>query len=169
MRRFSVSMILLAGLVSVVLLGGCGSEPAPPQTAEGDFKDFTLKDLSNNDVSLKDFEGKVIMLNFFATWCPPCRHEIPDFVELYNEYKDEGFVIIGVAQDREGLSAVKPFAQKYNITYPVLIEDGSANKLYGPIRAIPTTLIIDREGNIANKFIGSKEKSVFEGEIKKLF
>ena len=169
MGRFSASMILLAGLISVAILGGCGSESVTPQAAEGDFKDFTLKDLSNKDVSLSDFEGKVIILNFFATWCPPCRHEVPDFVELYNEYNDDGLVIIGVAQDREGVSAVKPFAEKNNITYPVLIDDGSASKLYGPIRAIPTTLIIDREGNIANKFIGFREKSIFESEIKKLF
>ena len=169
MKRFSALSILLAILIGMTFLTGCGSDSATPQAAEGTFKDFTLKDIDGNEVSLSNFKGKVIILNFFATWCPPCRHEVPDFVEIYNEYKDDGLVIVGIAQDREGVSTVKPFAQKNNITYPVLVEDGSANKIYGPIRAIPTTLILDKEGNIVNKFIGFREKSVFESEIKKLF
>lgn len=137
--------------------------------AAGSAPDFTLPDIDGKNVSLTDFSGKVIILDFWATWCSPCRSEIPHFVELYNTYKDKGLVIIGIDVDsREDSSVLKPFAAKYGITYPLLLGTEQVENLYGGIQSIPTTFIIDRNGDTTQKFVGAKGKSVFEEEILKL-
>ncbi|MFH1288443.1 MAG: redoxin domain-containing protein [bacterium] len=139
---------------------GPQTEPAP---------NFTLPDIDGKNVSLTDFSGKVIILDFWATWCPPCRSEIPHFVELYDTYKDKGLVIIGIDVDpKENASVLKPFAAQYGITYPLLLGTEQVENLYGGIQYIPTTFIIDRNGNIIQEFVGGKAKSVFEEAILKL-
>ena len=135
----------------------------------GTAQDFSLPDIDGNNVSLTDFSGKVIILNFWATWCPPCRTEIPHFVELYDTYKDEGLVIIGIDVDpTETPDVLKPFAAQYGIIYPLLLGTKQVESQYGGIQSIPTTFIIDRNGDIIQKYIGSRSKSVFEQEILKL-
>jgi len=109
--------------------------------------DFTLLDLDDNEVSLSDFKGKIVVINFWSTGCPPCRAEIPDFVEAYNEYKDRGVQFIGVGLDNaENLRA---FAEEYNISYPILI-DGSIDTISGKwrINFIPTTYIVNENGKV---------------------
>lgn len=130
---------------------------------------FELKDLDGKVYHLSDFKGKVVILDFWDTWCPPCRQEIPGFVELHNEYKDKDFVMIGVAFARDGEDAVRDFMKEYKIEYVNLIGDQKVVDGYGGIRSIPTTFVIDKKGNIAQKHIGYKPKSVFEEEIKALF
>jgi peroxiredoxin len=136
-----------------------GGKPAPS---------FTLQDLNGKQVSLSDFEAKVVILDFWATWCGPCVVEIPHFVELYEQYKDQGFAMVGISVDRKGASVVKSFAQKHQVNYPILMTDGQVEKAYGDITGIPTTFVIDSAGKIRRKYVGYRDKAVFEADIKAL-
>lgn len=130
--------------------------------------DFMLFDIHGSERRLADFKGKVVILDFWATWCPPCKAEIPHFIELYNEYKDEGLEIIGVSLDRNAGRVVGPFTEENGINYTVLLGDRDITDLYGGIISIPTTFIIDREGGIRKKYIGYRDKYEFESAIKEL-
>jgi len=133
--------------------------------SEGEKKapDFSLRDLNNKVVRLSNYKGKVVVLDFFATWCPPCRAEIPEFVELVNDYGDKNLAIIGISIERgENIKALKQFANDYKINYPTLVDDGIVSVKYGPISGIPTTFIIDKKGNIVEKIIGARKKAYFE-------
>ena len=150
----------------------------PPQTsvqtvanATGDVKAaplWELKDLDGKTVKLSDFKGKVVLLNFWATWCPPCRQEIPDLVALQNQYKDQGLVVIGVSVDQNGPAAVKSFATRMKINYPIVMGDEKTAVAYGNIEAIPTTFFIDRAGNVAGAHRGGATQSMFEEAVKPL-
>jgi cytochrome c biogenesis protein CcmG/thiol:disulfide interchange protein DsbE len=109
-------------------------------------------DLDGNEISLSDFNGKVLILNFWATWCPPCREEIPDFVEVYNEYESEDVQFIGVSN--EDISTLRSFVEDYNISYPILIDDENIMGKWG-ISAIPTTFVFDKDGQIISKSVGT--------------
>ncbi|MBM3839549.1 MAG: TlpA family protein disulfide reductase [Verrucomicrobia bacterium] len=127
-----------------------------------------LKDVDGKPVKSSDFAGKVVILDFWATWCGPCRQEIPGFVELQKQYGKEGLVIVGVSLDDQGPKIVKPFMKKYEINYPIVMDDGKTADLFGGVEAIPTTFVIDREGKIAHKHVGYAPKNQFEKEIKAL-
>ncbi len=146
-------------LLSIFVLSACSGTLGIASAAP----DLNLRDMNGNIVQLSDFKGKVIILNFFATWCPPCRQEIPDFVELQRQYGDRGFVMIGVSLS--SLEDLRPFAEKLGINYIVLIADRHATTAYGPIRSIPMTYIIGKDFKIAEKYIGSRPKEVFENDI----
>jgi len=130
--------------------------------------DFTLKDISGNERMLSDFSGKVVILDFWATWCPPCKAEIPHFVELYDAHKDEGLEIIGVSLDRNAEKVVGAFAEENKVNYTLLVGDNHVTDLYGGIMSIPTTFVIDRDGRITKRFVGYRDKEVFEEAIKEL-
>ncbi len=177
-------------LVLIFIIGGCKknkTEPAQQTKDETEIKPtqpvadstpsttggkpapaFTLQDLNGKNVSLADFRGKVVILDFWATWCPPCVKEIPHFIELYEQYKDKGFAMVGISLDQAGISVVKSFAQKFQINYPILMTDGRVDKAYGGIQSIPTTFVIDSAGNISKKYVGYIDKAVFENDIKAL-
>lgn len=138
----------------------------PPRAAAGMAPAFTLFDISGKPVSLADFRGKVVVLDFWATWCPPCRREIPDFIRLQNEYGSRGLQIVGLALDEP--EKVQAFAAQNGMNYPVLLGTDDVSMKYGGIESIPTTFIIDRQGRIVNKFVGFRTKAEFEEEIKKL-
>jgi cytochrome c biogenesis protein CcmG/thiol:disulfide interchange protein DsbE len=131
--------------------------------------DFTMKDLEGKDVSLSSYKGKVILLNFWATWCGPCKAEIPGFVELQNQYGKDGLVVVGYSVDDEAPKA-KAFASEYKMNYPVLLGLGreDVQDAYGPIWGIPASFIISREGKVCQKHLGIAPKAVFEKEIKAL-
>ena len=150
--------------LAIFMLSACSQGSAIEVGASA--PDFSLVDINGNTVSLSAFNGKVIILDFFASWCPPCRQEIPGFIELEKTYGAEGFAMIGVSV--EGADAAKKFAGKMDINYPILVDDGKVSKAYGPIRSIPTTFIIDKSGKIVKMYIGSREKAVFEADIKEL-
>ncbi len=129
---------------------------------------FALKDVNGDVVFLSDFSGKVVIIDFWATWCPPCKMEIPHFQSLYEEYASKGLVVIGIALDQGGIGVVEPFVKANGVTYPVLMGDQSVANSYGGIRGIPTTFIVDRNGNIVTKIVGYRDKAFFEENIKKL-
>ena len=130
--------------------------------------DFTIKDLDGKDVSLTSFKGKVILLNFWATWCGPCKAEIPGFVDLQNTYKND-LVVIGYSVDDKPEQA-RAFANQYKMNYPILLGDGreDVQDSYGPIWGIPASFIISRDGKVCKKHLGIAPKAVFEKEIKAL-
>jgi len=130
--------------------------------------DFTLKTIYEEEFHLYDYIGNVIIIDFWDTWCPPCRREIPHFIELYNKYKDKGLLIIGIAFAREGIEKVKSFVDEEGINYPILIANSEVEKAYGGITAIPTTFIINKNGEILEKIVGYRDKEFFEEKIKKL-
>lgn len=136
---------------------------------------FELVDLNGNKVSLSDFTGKVVLLNFWATWCPPCRAEIPHFIEFQDKYSEKGFITLGVSLDQKDAGFVKNFVMKNGINYPVMMQDNSITGTYQKFidssmrGSIPFTFIIDREGYIAKTYVGSREKGVFERDILEVF
>ncbi|MCX5687954.1 MAG: redoxin domain-containing protein [Candidatus Omnitrophica bacterium] len=130
--------------------------------------EFSLKDINGAEKKLSDFKGKVVIIDFWATWCPPCRNEIPHFVSLYNQYKGQGLEIIGVALDQNPGGVLPGFIKDNSINYIILVGNNKVSDLYGGISAIPTTFIIDRNGNIIKKYIGYNEREVFESQIKEL-
>lgn len=129
--------------------------------------DFNLISLNNNEIKLSNYKDKIIILDFWATWCPPCRAEIPHFIELYKKYKEQGLMIIGVATSDEKYK-VKEFVKNFKINYPVVMADEKILQNFGDIRGLPTTFIIDKEGNIREKFVGYRPKEVFEEIFLKL-
>ncbi|MBU2563181.1 MAG: TlpA family protein disulfide reductase [Actinobacteria bacterium] len=143
-------------IISFFIFTGCKSS----------YGDFTLMDLDGNEISLSDFNKKVLILNFWATWCPPCREEIPDFVEVYNEYESKDVQFIGVSN--EDISTLKSFVENYDISYPILIDDANIMGKWG-IRAIPTTFVFDKNGQIIFKNVGmmtgEQLKNIIEDEL----
>ncbi len=127
---------------------------------------LSLQDLEGNIINLSDYKGRIIILDFFATWCPPCKQEIPDFIELQDKYGGGRFTVIGISLSK--MSDTKKFARDLGINYPVLIENGQGAGAYGPIRSVPTTLIIDQKSNVVKQYIGYKSKETFEADIKLL-
>ena len=131
--------------------------------------DFVLKDINGRDVALSAYKGKVVILDFWATWCPPCKIEIPNFVELYKKYQSRGFVMLGVSVD-DPISTLKPFAKKFKMNYPVLIgiDRDDIKAAFGPIHGFPTSFIIGRDGTICSQHTGFVPKEQFERAIKAL-
>lgn len=130
--------------------------------------DFTLIDSEGKTIKLSDFRGKVVILDFWATWCGPCRMEIPGYVKLYDKYKDQGLQIIGVSLDQDGWTPVRPFMQQYNIDYPIVLGNNQIVAAYGGINAIPTTFLINKEGQVVTKKIGYKPIEFFEQNLSEL-
>lgn len=126
---------------------------------------WAMRDLSGKFVKSEEFKGKVVILDFWATWCPPCRAEIPGFVDLYKRYAEKGLVIVGVSLDQKGPAAVKPFVQKFAMNYPVVMGNGEIVKAFGGIEALPTTFVIDRAGKVVRVHVGFADAETFEKDI----
>jgi cytochrome c biogenesis protein CcmG/thiol:disulfide interchange protein DsbE len=133
-----------------------------------DAPDFTLKKEDGSSFTLSKHKGQVVILNIWATWCPPCREEIPDFVKIQKKMKDEGILFVGVSVDKKGWSAVRPFAKKYGINYPIMVDDGTVRSKYGPFRGIPTTFIINKEGKVAYAAVGMINTNALQPVLEKL-
>lgn len=152
------------------LLGGCTSSAvsAASTARRKAAPNFTLADVNATPVKLSDYKGKVVLLNFWATWCGPCKIEIPWFIEFEKTYKDRGFTTVGISMDDDGWKAVKPFMTQKAINYPVMIGSDHVSELYGGIDSLPTTFLIDREGRIVSRHLGLISKHDYEAEILKL-
>ena len=163
MRNFRVAGV--AALFFAFLMTAACSRSTAIEIGQ-DAPDFALTDVDGKPVSLSEFKGKVIILNFFATWCPPCRAEIPDFIELTKAYGDK-LAIIGVSDEDQG--SLKGFAESQGINYPVLIDrEGKASSAYGPMRAVPTTFVIDKDFKIRRHYIGARSREEFENDMKEI-
>lgn len=146
--------------------GGEGEDPgACMANAKPANMDFTMKDLDGKDVSLSSFKGKVVLLNFWATWCGPCKAEIPIFVELQEKYKGQ-LVIVGFSVDDTAEKA-RQYAKQYKMNYPILLGEGreDVQDAYGPIWGIPASFIISKDGRVCRKHLGIAPKAVFEKEV----
>lgn len=128
-----------------------------------DAPNFTLKDLQNNDVSLEQFRGKVVLVNFWATWCGPCEIEMPWFIEFQQKYGARGFTMVGLAMDEEGKQVVAPWIEKMRfdvngtqmpVNYPILLGNDKVADQFGGLIGLPTSLLISRDGKIIKRFIG---------------
>ncbi|MCS7052155.1 MAG: TlpA family protein disulfide reductase [Ignavibacterium sp.] len=130
--------------------------------------EFSLKTLEGKTVKLSDYKGKIVIIDFWATWCPPCRKGIPDLVDLQKTYSKE-LVVIGISLDQERtIKDLKPFIQNYGINYPVVLGDEKVVRDYGGVNAIPTSFIVDQKGFIVDSHVGLVPKSVYENKIKTL-
>lgn len=129
---------------------------------------FRLKSARGEVVELAKLRGKVVVINFWATWCGPCRAEIPGFLDIYKKYKSRGLEIVGISLDEGGWDVVKPFVQKYKITYPIVVGDRKIVDDYGGIQAIPTTFIVDQEGNVVTGQRGLLPKTQLEKMLKEV-
>jgi peroxiredoxin len=130
--------------------------------------DFTLSDASGKSVRLSDFRGQVVLLNFWATWCGPCKVEIPWFVEFQAAYRDTGFTVLGVSMDQDGWKSVKPYIEEKKINYRVMVGGDEIAQIYGGLESLPATLMIDKAGRIAVMHVGLAEKKTYEQELEVL-
>lgn len=166
-----ISSVIVIGLAAAVFFAtrhNAASGVAGKVTREHPVApDFTLSDLAGQKLQLSTYRGKVILLDFWATWCDPCRDEIPHFVELQNKYRDQGFQIVGVSMD-DAPAPVHEFYQRFRMNYPVVMGDANTGELYGGILGLPIAFLIGRDGRIYAKRIGATDISVLEKEIVKL-
>lgn len=139
-------------LALTLTLGAAASGPAQAQQATGNLApDFSLRDIDNNPVSLSDYKGKVVLMNFWATWCTPCMAEMPHLQAMYDGLKDQGFVVLSVStDDARDASKVKPLVRAKRLTFPVVLDkDTAVVSQYNPAKTLPYTVLIDREGRVA--------------------
>jgi thiol-disulfide isomerase/thioredoxin len=130
--------------------------------------DFSLKSFDGKTVKLSDYKGKVVIIDFWATWCGPCRKGIPDLVSIQNEYKND-VVIIGISLDGEKtLKDVPGFVKSYGINYPIVYGDEKVVSAYGGIEGIPTAFVVDKKGNVVDKHVGLVPKDTYVNKIKEL-
>jgi peroxiredoxin len=183
MRR-GTPALLEVGLLTLGLLAfSCGrNEPPPAKRGEATgagvelpaaesrrpAPGFSLEDIEGHKVQLSDFRGKVVMVNFWATWCPPCRAEIPDFVALQRAYGSKGLQIVGISLDEEGAAKVAPFAAQNRINYAMLVDGNAAAQAYGGIEGIPTTFLIDKQGRVVEQKVGVADPKHWEQAIEAL-
>lgn len=176
LRHFKITILLTGSL----LLFACNKSQVEPNAKTKatttheksgnklkDAPDFTLTRMNGQTFTLSEHFGKIIVLNIWATWCRPCREEIPDFIELQNEMKDD-VLFLGVSIDREGWKKVRPFAHDLGINYPVMVDDGSVNAKYGPFRVVPTTFLINKQGKVAYVAPGMVTKDMLKPVLDKL-
>ncbi len=166
MRFFLLFNLLL--LLSLLI--ACSSEDPRSYTSSYNLQmpEFSLKDINGNIVHSKDLKGKIILIDFWTTWCMPCRMEIPHLIKLQEKYAKKGFTVLGINLENKKREVIKAFAQKNKINYPILMGDQKTAGKFGSIQSIPTAFLIDKEGNINSKFVGYKKQQVFERAIERL-
>jgi len=160
--------IWLSAALAGWFLCACKPAPRPAAMERKPAPPFTLRDARGQTVRLSDYRGKVVLLDFFATWCGPCKIEIPWFIQFERRYKDRGFSVIGVAMDDEGWDVVRPYVAALRMNYRVVVGDDATSRAFGGIDALPTTFLIDREGIIVDRHVGVASRGDFEDGIERL-
>ena len=174
MKKVAIIVLTVVVLVGITIyadkatrVSGAGAHRMESNAAGKPEPDLKLKTVDGKDVSLADYKGKVVFVNFWATWCDPCRVEIPWLIAMQNKYGPKGFTVVGIAMDEEGKSAVAPFldkerfdvdGQKLPMNYPILLGTGEAADKFGGILGYPSSFLISRDGKIVTKFQGLKSE-----------
>ena len=165
LRAFAVALVAICPFLAPQTT----PQPAQPAPQVGQpAPDFILSDSTGSSVKLSAYKGKVVLLDFWATWCGGCKVEIPWYVEFQNKYRNDGLTAIGVSMDGDGWKSVKPFLEEHKLNYPVVIASPDLTTRYGGLPSLPVTLLIDRDGKIAESHAGMVDKDVFEKKIKTL-
>ena len=175
MKRNAIVIVVVVAAVTLMLFAGVRMSRSrasvtriKPVGKNGSVApDFELKGLDGKQVRLSDYRGKVVLLNFWATWCAPCKIEMPWFVDLQKQYASQGLQVIGVAMDDSGEETIAKFAKEMGVNYPVLIGKEAVGDAYGGVEFLPTTFIIDRQGKVVDRVFGLVGRSEFEDNIKK--
>ena len=158
-KILSISIVVI-----VFMFISYAAQPEKKQKAPN----FSLKTQTGQVIELSKLKGKVVLVNFWATWCPPCRAEIPDFIEVYNTYKSKGLEIVGIALDEDGWLKVTPYVEEVKINYPIVLGSAKVVQQYGGIEGIPATFIVDQKGYIAGTQVGLLSKAALEQKLKSL-
>ncbi len=173
MKRNPLALVVVAFVVALMLYVGLhmarrsGRLSTPRITRSSVAPDFSLESLEGKTMRLSDFHGKAVLLNFWATWCVPCKIEMPWFVELQQKYGSQGLQVVGVAMDDASKEDIATFARDVGVNYPVLIGKEAMGDSYGGIPALPETFFIGRDGKVVDKILGLKGKREIEDAIKK--
>ena len=173
MKRNPLVPVVIAAIVAVMLYAGvhAARKNRAPASVAGQLHsqaapDFELKSLEGKNVKLSDFRGKAVLLNFWATWCGPCKLEMPWFVDLQKQYGPEGLQVVGVAMDDASEQDIAKFTQELGVNYPILLGKEAVGEAYGGVNVLPTTFFVDRDGKIVAREFGLQSRSVFVDHIK---
>ena len=170
MKRVGLILVTLAGIVAFAFFANRATRlpvtravNTKQEVKSTGYPDFSLKDLGDHEVSLSEFKGRVVLVNFWATWCGPCRIEIPWLIELQDKYRSRGFTVLGVAMDEDGKSAVAPFVQRerfkvhgtpQSMNYPIVLGNDAAADKFGGLVGFPTSVLISRDGRVVKRVDG---------------
>ena len=172
MKRDPVILIVIAVVISLMLVFGIQKtrHTSPPNAGKLQGQpapDFSLASLDGKTLKLSDYKGKAVLLNFWATWCEPCKIEMPWFVQLQQQYGPQGLQVLGVAMDDTDPKDIQEFAQKMGVNYPIVVGKEAVGDQYGGIPYLPSTFYIDRDGKVVDRVFGLVSRSEIEDNIKK--
>lgn len=181
LKKNAVTLLLVAGIIAYVVVAGrtrfcatCAfitdsvglSETSGDDGgAPGEEVVWSVVSLDGAILSSDALKGQVVIVDFWATWCPPCRRKIPSLIELQESYKEDGLVIVGISADEDGPRVVREFAAELGMLYPLAMADDAVIQAFGGIEGLPTSFIINREGQVTSRHVGYTDKSVFENTI----
>jgi thiol-disulfide isomerase/thioredoxin len=176
-KRWNLLLVLVVVTGLTTVFSGCKSDGASTPKTLANEPEVTFKDLQGKDVPLASLKGKVVVVNFWATWCEPCQVEIPWMIGFQQKYADKGFTLLGVAMDEEGKSAVEPFVQKsqfdvdgkkLTMNYPIVLGNDDLAAKFGGLLGLPTSIVISRDGKVVKRYIGLASQDDLDKEIKSL-
>ena len=158
--------LLLVLMLLALIISGCSKGDSGESLSKG-APDFTLPAVDGSMVSMSDYSGKVVLVDFWATWCPPCLEMIPILSKLHKKYSDKGLVILGVSLDNEGLGMLGTFVHENMIPYKVVMGDKKIGRAFGGVSSIPTLYMVDRDGRLVRKLTGYHSYAQLEEQVKK--
>ncbi len=165
--QFALGPLVIVALFLIFRGAGSTGTPLRPETKRQGMTELEAPKLDGQPWRLSDHRGSVILVNFWATWCPPCRMETPGLVSLYNQYRGKGLEVVGISMDDGGPDAVRQFVERYKITYPVALPKPDS-PLASAISSLPTTLLIDRQGRVARTYYGAEDEATFRRDVDRL-